>query len=112
MKIAFTTQGTTWDSLMEARLGRTDYLLIWDDETHVLETFDNSKNQSDTCGAGPKMAKTLLDLKIDVVVTGNGPGENASLILDKSPLKIYVGAIDMRAEEAYKAYQAGTLRLF
>ena len=39
MKIAFTTQGTTWDSLMEARLGRTDYLLILDDETHVLPDF-------------------------------------------------------------------------
>ena len=97
---------------MEARLGRSEYLLIWDDEAQRLESFDNGQSEDDACGAGPKMAKTLLDLKIDVVITGNGPGENASVILEKSGIKIYVGAADITAKEALLAYQEGKLRLF
>ncbi|MBV5279648.1 MAG: NifB/NifX family molybdenum-iron cluster-binding protein [Campylobacteraceae bacterium] len=112
MKIVFTAQGTTWDSPMEARFGRTDYLLLWDESTQVLESFDNGEGKNEAHGAGPKMAKVLLDLKADVLITGNGPGENANAILGKSGVKIYVGATDINVQEAYNAYKAGTLRLF
>ena len=112
MKIAFTAQGTTWDCMIEARFGRTDYLLVWDESTQTLESFDNNEGKNEAHGAGPKMAKILLDLKADVLITGNGPGENANAVLSKSGVKMYVGASDMSVEEAYKAYQAGTLRLF
>jgi predicted Fe-Mo cluster-binding NifX family protein len=112
MKIAFTAQGETWDSLMEARFGRTDYLLLWDDGIQVLKSFDNGEGKNEAHGAGPKMAKVLLDLKADVLITGNGPGENANAILGKSGVKIYVGAGDMSVKEAYEAYKKGSLHLF
>lgn len=112
MNIAFTAQGQTWDSPMEARFGRTDYLLVWDDETRVLKSFDNNEGKNEAHGAGPKMAKVLLDLKADVLITGNGPGENANAILGKSGVKIYVGAGDMSVKEAYDAYKNESLALF
>ena len=31
MKIAFTTKGAEWDSKMDPRFGRTEYLLVYDD---------------------------------------------------------------------------------
>ncbi len=112
MKIAFTAQGTTWDCMIEARFGRTDYLLLWDEEAQTLESFDNNEGKNEAHGAGPKMAKVLLDLKADVLITGNGPGENANAILGKSGVKMYVGAGDMHVKEAYEAYKAGKLPLF
>ncbi len=36
MKIAFTTKGKDWDSLMDPRFGRTEYFLIYDDETEEI----------------------------------------------------------------------------
>jgi predicted Fe-Mo cluster-binding NifX family protein len=29
MKIAFTTKGTEWDSMMDPRFGRTEFILIY-----------------------------------------------------------------------------------
>ena len=41
MKIAFTTKGTEWDSMMDPRFGRTEYLLVYDDTDDKISTFDN-----------------------------------------------------------------------
>ena len=32
MKIAFTSKGTKWDSKMDPRFGRTEFILIYDEE--------------------------------------------------------------------------------
>ena len=32
MKIAFTAKGTDWDSMIDPRFGRTEFILIYDDE--------------------------------------------------------------------------------
>lgn len=32
MIIAFTATGTTWDAAIDPRFGRTDYILIFDEE--------------------------------------------------------------------------------
>jgi hypothetical protein len=37
MKIVFTTKGVEWDSMMDPRLGRTEYLLVYDEETEELQ---------------------------------------------------------------------------
>jgi predicted Fe-Mo cluster-binding NifX family protein len=43
------------------------------------------------------------------LITGNGPGGNAATVLEKTGIKILVGAGDMTAKEAYEAYQNGEL---
>ena len=41
MKIAFTTKGTTWDSMMDPRFGRTEYILVYDDVEDKFSHHDN-----------------------------------------------------------------------
>lgn len=63
-------------------------------------------------GAGPQTAQKLFDLGPDVLITGNGPGGNAATVLQKTPLKIFVGAGAMTIEAAYEAYTKGSLTPF
>ena len=109
MKIAFTTKGTIWDSAMDPRFGRTEYFLIYDEEKDELLHYDNRDSANDAHGAGPKTAQKLFDFSPDILITGNGPGGNAATVLEKTGIKILVGAGDMTAKEAYKAYQNGEL---
>ena len=60
-------------------------------------------------GAGLQTAKKVIELKPDVIITGNGAGEKALEILKKYDLKIYIGAGDLSVKEAYKAYKNGIL---
>lgn len=112
MKIAFTTKDAVWESMMEARFGRTFYVLVLDEESGQLTIHDNRDIVNQEHGAGPKMTKVMADLGVDVIITGNGPGENARAVLSKMSTVIYVGAGDMSVAEAYKAYQEGTLEKF
>ena len=110
MKIAFTSTGKDWDAKLDPRFGRTDYILIYDEEKDELSCIDNTEIRNVEHGAGPKTAQKLFELTPDALITGNGPGGNAAAILAKMKLKIYVGAGDMTAREAYKAYQNNELK--
>ena len=39
MKIAFTTKGKKWDSPMDSRFGRTDYILIYDEQKETFNEY-------------------------------------------------------------------------
>jgi predicted Fe-Mo cluster-binding NifX family protein len=41
MRIAFTANGTTWESMIDPRFGRTEFIVVYDEETKELTTFDN-----------------------------------------------------------------------
>ncbi len=112
MKIAFTTKEPSWDSMMEARFGRAEYVLIYDEQSGQIVFHDNREIVNQEHGAGPKMAKAMADLGVDVIITGNGPGENARAVLAQMNTVVYVGAGEMNVAEAYKAYQDGTLEKF
>lgn len=109
MKIAFTTKGTEWDSQMDPRFGRTEYILIYDEESDQLSSFDNSDVANETHGAGPRTAQKLFEFNPDILITGNGPGGNAASILEKTGIKISLGAGEMTVKEAYTAFKAGKL---
>ena len=109
MKIAFTTKGTNWDSAMDPRFGRTEYFLIYDEEKDELTHFDNRDSANDAHGAGPKTAQKLFGLHPELLITGNGPGGNAAAVLEKSGIKIIVGAGELTVKEAYNAYKKGEL---
>jgi len=110
MKIAFTTKGKDWNSEMDPRFGRTQFFLIYDDEKDTLTVSDNSDVEKDAHGAGPKTAQKLFDLGADVLITGNGPGGNAATVLEKTGVKIYIGAGDMTVKEAFDAYKHNQLK--
>ena len=109
MKIIFTTKGTNWDSAMDPRFGRTEYFLIYNEEKDELTHFDNRDSANNAHGAGPKTAQKLFEFSPDVLITGNGPGGNAASVLQKTGVKIYVGAGEMTAKEAFDAYNNNSL---
>jgi len=109
MKIAFTSKGTSQDSLIDPRFGRTDFILLYDEETNQYTSLDNREVQQTAHGAGPQTAAKLFNLKPDVLITGNGPGGNAATALQQMKIKIFTGAGQKTVKEAYEAYKAGEL---
>ncbi len=112
MKIAFTTKGINWDASMDSRFGRTKYFLIYDENKQDFSHLDNRDSENDAHGAGPKTAQKIFKLNPDVLITGNGPGGNASKVMEKGGIKIYIGAGNMTVKEAYEAYKNDLLKPF
>ena len=110
MKLAFTSKGKSWDSKIDPRFGRTEYIFIFDEVTNKISHYDNRSIKNNAHGAGPQTAQRLFDLKADVLITGIGPGGNAAAILERMGTKIYTGAGDMNIKEAYDAYKKGILK--
>lgn len=101
-----------WNAMMDPRFGRADFLLIYDEEKDVFKYLDNRDIEKEAHGAGPKTAQKIFDLGADVIITGNGPGGNASAVLEKAGVEIFVGAGNMNVKEAYQAYENKTLEKF
>jgi predicted Fe-Mo cluster-binding NifX family protein len=112
MKIAFTAKGIDWDAQIDPRFGRTDYIVVYDEEADTLTNTDNREVEGIAHGAGPQTAQKLFDLAPDVLITGNGPGGNAAAALQKAKLKIFTGAGGMTVKEAFEAYKKGSLQDF
>ena len=112
MRIAFTSKGTDWDSMMDPRFGRTEFLLVYDEDKEELIHFDNRVIEDVAHGAGPKTAQKLFELKADVLITGNGPGGNAATVLEKAGVKVFAGAGELTVREALRAYENNALEPF
>ncbi len=110
MKIAFTSTGTTWDSMIDPRFGRTEYIVLYDEESQALSAVDNSSVKNEAHGAGTATSQRIFELKPDVLITGNGPGGNASTALQHIKMKILVNAHDMTLRQAYEHYRSGELK--
>lgn len=112
MKIAFTTKGIYWDSVMDSRFGRTEYILVYDDKTKELTNFDNRSISNEAHGAGPKTAQKLFELSPDILITGNGPGGNAASVIEQAGIKIFIGASEMSVKDAFEKYKNNKLEGF
>ncbi len=110
MRIAFTSTGKSWDSIIDSRFGRTEYIVIFDEETKTLELVDNSAVKNEAHGAGTATAPKMYEVKPDVLITGNGPGETAATALKRLNMKIYVDAHNLTLEQAYESYRNGALK--
>jgi predicted Fe-Mo cluster-binding NifX family protein len=112
MKIGFTSKGNGWESEIDPRFGRAEYLLLYDEEQDRLDAVDNNEVSEKGHGVGPVVAQKFFRLKADVIITGNGPGTNAATIVDKTGMTIYTGAEKMTVREAYENYKTGHLHKF
>jgi len=110
MKIAFTSTGISWDSMIDARFGRTEFILIYDEETQQLTAVNNSAVKNEAHGAGTATAQKIYELKPNVLITGNGPGENASRAIKQLNMKIFIDAQEMSIKQAYEHYKNGLLK--
>jgi len=109
MKIAFTSTGTNWESKIDSRFGRAEYIVLYNEENEHLEIIDNSSIKNEAHGAGTLTAQKLFEAKPDVLITGNGPGENAANVLKNFNLKIYINAHNQTLSEAYENYKQNKL---
>lgn len=110
MKIAFTSTGTTWDSIMDSRFGRTEFIVVYNEETKELTSFDNSAVKNEAHGAGTATSQKIYEISPDVLITGNGPGETASNALKQLNMKIFADAHEITVKEAYEKYKNNELR--
>jgi len=111
MKIVFTTKGDSWDSMIDARFGRSDMFLVYDDESKTLDVISNADSVEKEHGVGLQSAKKVLKLGADVIITGNGAGQKALDIFKESKIKIYIGAEDKSVKEAYEDFKNNRLKL-
>jgi len=109
MKIAFTTKGKGWDSEIDPRFGRTEFIFIYDEETGNAESIDNSSVSEHAHGAGPMTAQVITEKNVNILITGNGPGGNAERVISAAGIRTIAGAGGMTAKQAYDAYKDGKL---
>ncbi|MBN2086851.1 NifB/NifX family molybdenum-iron cluster-binding protein [Candidatus Peregrinibacteria bacterium] len=69
MKIAIASVGKKEDSDVSSRGGRAPYYLIFDDKGKFLETVSNPFAIGGG-GAGPSVAKMLVDMNVDTIIAG------------------------------------------
>ncbi len=112
MRIVFTTKGDSWDSEMDPRFGRAPFFLVYDEEKDTLEATENSDITAMAHGAGPKAVEKLFTLNPDVLITGNGPGGNAAMVLGRTEIKVFIGAGSGTAKDALEMYKQGQLNEF
>lgn len=112
MRIAITSEGASMDAKVDPRFGRAQYFVFVDSETNELISVDNTDNENEAHGAGPKAASVLFDNKAEILITGNGPGGNAASVIEKAGIQVFVGAADMTIKQALEAYKNNELKKF
>jgi predicted Fe-Mo cluster-binding NifX family protein len=91
MKVAVTSQGADLTSEVDPRFGRARFFVVFDTDTGEVSTHDNTQNLNALQGAGIQAARTMADLKVEAVVTGN-VGPKAFSVLQQANVKIHLGA--------------------
>lgn len=87
MKIAIPVNEKTTESGVCNSFGRTPYFLIYDTGTKEGVYLENS-GASSQGGAGIRAAQTVVDSKVDVLLTPRC-GENAAEVIKGANIKIY-----------------------
>lgn len=75
-----------------------------------MSVIDNSAVKNEAHGAGTATSQKIFELNPNVLITGNGPGDNAAIALEKMDMKIFVGAQGLTLKQAYERYRKGELR--
>lgn len=108
MKIAITATDKELISDMDPRFGRAKYFVLVDPETLEYEAVENKQNLNLPQGAGIQAAKTIVDHKADVLISGNC-GPKAFSVLNAAGVKIITGGKG-RVIDAITQYKNGQLK--
>ncbi len=107
MKLAITATGSQMTATVDPRFGRAAYFVIIDPGTMAFEAIENTQNLNLPQGAGIQAGKTIVENKVDALVTGNcGPKEVQ--VLKRAGVKILLGASGT-ISDAVQQYKAGKL---
>jgi len=105
MKIAFTTTGKNWNSILDSVFGRAEGYILYDDETNEIIWHSNLKNRNAGHGAGVQAGQYVAGLGAKIVITGGDVGPKATDVLKKAGIKIFIGASNKSVKEALSAYK-------
>lgn len=106
MRIAMPVGGKSMEGGVYQSFGRSPYYMVYDTKTQESEFVDNTAAGSQG-GAGIKAAQTIVDLKVDALLTPQC-GENAASVLNAANIQLYKtygGSI----KENLDAYETGRL---
>ena len=108
MKICISATGNNLNSTLDPRFGRAEYFLIVDDKGELVKVIKNTGIQA-MRGAGITAAQIVAKEKVNVVITGN-IGPNASMVLNDSGTRIFLGSPTMKVRDILREYQKGKLQ--
>ena len=107
MKIAIPTDENTIETSVCISFGRTPYFMLYDSEQKQALFMDNAAAASQG-GAGIKAAQSLVDSKVDVLLTPRC-GDNAAEVLNAEGIEMYKTG-DGTAMDNINAYLNGQLQ--
>lgn len=108
MKIAIPVNSKEIKIEVGSSFGRAPYFLIYDVERKESDFIDN-KATSSPGGAGVIAAQTIVDSKVDALITPRC-GQNAADVLNAGKIKLYK-SIDGTIEDNIKAFNDEKLDL-
>ncbi len=108
MKICFCAQGNSKEDALSPVFGRCPFFQIYDEESQTYTVMENTAKQ-ESHGAGISAAQSLLDAKVDVLLT-NALGPKAKQVLDTSEIKVYKQAGES-VEDALTLFHEDKLEL-
>ena len=111
MKIVVAVQGTTPDSVVDTRLGRGAYFLVFDSESSQWEPA-TILNEAAYAGedAGVEVAKSIADAGAQAAIASHC-GRRAFSALQDAGVKVYPAG-GLTADEAVEALLGGQLEPF
>ena len=107
MKLAFTTNGSDLDALLDPSFGRAPSFLLHDPESGMSQVISNQQNLNAAQGAGIQAAQTIVKAGAEALVTGHC-GPKAFRVLAAAGVKVYNTDAPTVAE-ALARYRAGQL---
>ncbi|MGD0652853.1 MAG: NifB/NifX family molybdenum-iron cluster-binding protein [Thermoguttaceae bacterium] len=107
MKIIITSEGTSLESQVDPRFGRTKYFVLVDTETGEFSAHDNTQNLNAPQGAGIQAAQAVARLGAETVLTGH-VGPKAFTTLQAANIAVYTG-ISGTVKEAIEKFNSGRL---
>jgi len=107
VKVVVTSQGSDLNSQVDPRFGRAKNFIVVDTETDEFSVHDNTQNLNAAQGAGIQAGRTVVDLGVAAVLTGN-VGPKAFTTLQAGNVKVYSGASGT-VKEAVEKFKAGQL---
>jgi len=88
MKVAITSTGDSFDSMLDSRFGRCSYFVVYDTESKSSEFIPNpNKNAAE--GAGPASVQLLAEKKVEKIVSGEF-GMKIKSLLDSLKIQMII----------------------
>jgi len=103
MKIAVTSNGKDLSADVDPRFGRAANFIIVDPDSMEYKAVENTQNMNLPQGAGIQAGKTIVENKVDVVLTGNC-GPKAFKVLEAAGVKLVVN-VSGTVEEVVKQFK-------